>query len=627
MVALWIYLCTLLTCAGWLLSALHSLNSIGYLLTLGLGAGAGWIFRRSLGFNFRPDRFRARWRRWRSRLFPLAFFCIAGLVILGGLIHPPSNYDGLAYRTPRILHWLAEGQWHWIHTDFERLNTRATGYEWIAAPILLFTHSVRPTVLIGIVSFLLLPGLVFSVFTRLGISRRAAWHWMWLAPTGYCFTLQAGGIGNDIFGATLGLAAFAYALRAYRSQAFTDVAWSLLAIGLMTGAKPSNIPLALPCLLPLLPSWRLCLQRPVAILLIGIAAAASSFLPMAALNYRQCSDWTGAKAEGAWMAKGDPRVTLPGNAVLLTAQNLVPPVFPLANKWNKSAFKLWPGDFHEKMRRNFEIMGADILLPEMQNEEAAGLGLGVSGLALLSLVVGIWHRWRSPSRQPARNRPAPAWLRAGPLVAAFAYCYKATLGTTARIFAPYYLFLLPLFLAQPYQGALTRQRWWRWTAVLVFLMTAGLLVLTPSRPLWPAQTVIGALLESRPGHPLLQRAYTVYSVYGIRARGLAPVREKLPASETKVGLVTFDDLETSLWLPFGSRRFFHITTRDSLEDVRKLGLRYAVLNGEWFPGRTGMEIQDWLEKYGAQIEATIPLRLRAGRSEFNWYIVRFAAVP
>ena len=136
MVALWIYLCTLLTCAGWLLSAFHSLNGIGYLLTLSIGAGVGWIFRRTLGLDFRTDKFQCRLKRWRRRLFPAAFFCIAGLVILGGIIHPPSNYDGLAYRTPRVLHWLAEGQWHWIHTDFERLNTRATGYEWISAPIL-----------------------------------------------------------------------------------------------------------------------------------------------------------------------------------------------------------------------------------------------------------------------------------------------------------------------------------------------------------------------------------------------------------------------------------------------------------------------------------------------------------
>ena len=43
---------------------------------------------------------------------------------------------------------------------------------------------------------------------------RAAWHWMWLMPTGYCFLLQAGSIGNDLFGAVFALAALDFALRA-----------------------------------------------------------------------------------------------------------------------------------------------------------------------------------------------------------------------------------------------------------------------------------------------------------------------------------------------------------------------------------------------------------------------------
>ena len=55
---------------------------------------------------------------------------------------------------------------------------------------------------------------MFSVFTRLGVRRRVAWSWMWLVPTGYCFLLQAGSIGNDLFGAPFALAAVDFALRA-----------------------------------------------------------------------------------------------------------------------------------------------------------------------------------------------------------------------------------------------------------------------------------------------------------------------------------------------------------------------------------------------------------------------------
>ena len=50
-------------------------------------------------------------------------------------------------------------------------------------------------------TWVLLPGLVFSVFRRVGVHARAAWHWMWLLPTGYCYLLQAGSVANDMFSA------------------------------------------------------------------------------------------------------------------------------------------------------------------------------------------------------------------------------------------------------------------------------------------------------------------------------------------------------------------------------------------------------------------------------------------
>jgi hypothetical protein len=620
MTAIWILFCSLLSCAGWGLSLLGMLNKTGYVL-IGVGAiAAMWFWRKELGGRLRGPRYWGRVCRRSRRLFPAAFFGIVFLVALGGLLHAPSNYDGLAYRTPRVLHWLAEGQWHWIHTDFERLNTRATGYEWVTAPFLLFTHSVRPVFLIGLISFLLLPGLVFGVLTRLGVAGRVAWHWMWLAPTGYCFALQAGGIGNDVYGATLALAAFNFALRARTSRAFADVALALLAAGLMTAAKTSNIPLLFPCVIAGGAAWRVLLLRPVASLALLLVVGLVSFLPIAVLNHRQCGDWTGAKAEEIALAQGDPRVTIPGNLVILTIQNLVPPVFPMAKQWNEFAPKLWPGDFHQAMLQNFERGGANLLLPELQNEEAAGLGFGVSLLLVISIGAGWWLGRKPSGRQ---SGAAIRWVRRAPWVALAAYLYKATFSTAARIIAPYYLLLLPIALAGKGQDQVCRQPWWRWLAMLVFGLTALLLIITPSRPLWPATTVLSRLNELRPGHPLLQRALTVYSVYGIRAAGLAPVREKLPAAETEVGLVTFDDLETSLWQPFGQRRFRHIAPRDTPEDVSRLGLRYAVLNGEWFPSRTGLTVEEWLTRFNATLEATIPLQVRAGRGKFNWYVVRF----
>jgi uncharacterized membrane protein YqaE (UPF0057 family) len=264
-----------LNCAGWGLSAIHELNAGGYAAVL-LAGLAGWLVWRGKAGWRTP--IRPRWavlRRRFRRPFPLAFLILTALAFLGGVIHAPSNYDGLTYRLPRVLHWLAAGQWHWIHTIFPRVNARACGIEWVSAPLMALTRTDRLLFLINVVSFLLLPGLVYSVFTRLGVRRRVAWHWMWVAPTGYCYLVQAGSVANDLFGAPFALAAVDFALRARRSQAPRDFFASVIAAALMTSAKTSDLPLLLPWGLAILPSWRLGFRRPLglaAVVLIAVGA-------------------------------------------------------------------------------------------------------------------------------------------------------------------------------------------------------------------------------------------------------------------------------------------------------------------------------------------------------------------
>jgi len=235
-VALWVLLCAFLNCTGWILSAVHQLNRTGYAVAFLLAFGVGyWLHRKRRlvicpRFSFRKQR-----RRFRRGL-PLAFLILAAVAIVGGVIYAPSNYDALAYRVPRGFHWLAEGRWHWVHTEFNRLNTRACGFEWVAAPLMAFTRGYRWLFLINAVSFLLLPGLLFSLLVRLGVRARVAWHWMWLAPTGYCYLLQAGSIANDLFGAVFAVAAIDFARRARQWPSGPETWLSLLAAALMTAA-------------------------------------------------------------------------------------------------------------------------------------------------------------------------------------------------------------------------------------------------------------------------------------------------------------------------------------------------------------------------------------------------------
>src|SRR3974390_3934074 len=154
-IAAWVIVCTFFNCAGWLLSGFHALNRTGYvaIIVLGFVAFAIWA-KRAQGFTlaaYRPAKLKRRFRR----RFAFAFLALASLAILGGAIYAPNNYDGLAYRLPRVLNWLAEGRWHWVHTEFQRLNTRTAGIEWLWAPLIAFTKSDRLLFLVNSASFLL----------------------------------------------------------------------------------------------------------------------------------------------------------------------------------------------------------------------------------------------------------------------------------------------------------------------------------------------------------------------------------------------------------------------------------------------------------------------------------------
>ena len=252
---LWIWVSAFATLAGWTLSAFGQLNRMGYALAFAAFAVFIFLCRRNLGFA-RENRFSTRrkfFRRFRRPL-PFCFLALAVLIFISGTVYLPDNYTGLTYRAGRVLQWLAHGHWFWIHTTDSRMNDRACGIEWLTAPILLFTQSTRGLFLLNFLPFLLMPGLIFSVFTRLGVSPRVARQWMWLLPTGYTYLLQAGGNANDTFPTVYALAAIDYALRARESRQASALWHSLLAAGLLTGAKASNLPLLLPWAIVILPA-------------------------------------------------------------------------------------------------------------------------------------------------------------------------------------------------------------------------------------------------------------------------------------------------------------------------------------------------------------------------------------
>ena len=648
----------LATAAGWLLSALGQLNRSGYLVVFCVTALLLWIGRRTWGWSPRTgssqgserpllDPAACSWKKIRRRLgrpLPLAFVLLSFLILLGGLLYPPSNHTALTYRIPRVLQWLARGHWFWIHTSDYRMNDRACGIEWLSAPLLLFTKSDRSLFLLNFFPFLLLPGLVFSLFSRLGVRPRVAWQWMWLLPTGYTFLLQAGSAGNDTFPTVYLLAAMDFACRAWNSRRPSDRWHSLLAAALMTGAKASNLPLLLPWALvflpcfwltnagkgahknpspPLSPTWTRGGKRVISVVLLLLVMLVS-FLPTAIINLRYCGDWSGLALELPGMQMKNPLVGIWGNCFLFLLDNLIPPFFPIAGWWNQHALSVLPRWLVGPLVANFEPSFQ--WLWELPSEDWVGLGFGLSWLVIFAVLAA----WRvGPARNP-QWAPLDAlpdglrrWIILAPWVAVLVYCIKSGMATGARLISPYYPLLLPLLLAGARQAAVIRRRWWQVMVWVVVGLALPVLVLTPGRPLWPAHMILSRLQTLYPEQRLIGRALNVYSVYNIRADPLAGVRSLLPPELRVVGFMARgDDTDISFWRPFGSRRVEHVLVSDSAAEIRQRGIEYVVA-GDYNFELNGTSFAAWQHSTGAQLVAETNATVRVSEKPQTWYVLRF----
>jgi len=624
--ALWVLVCAWLSASGWILSALGMLTVRGYVCSLGLGAGLlVWTWRRLPA----PGRRRVGtcFRQRFGKPYPLAFAILALLVMAGGALHAPNNYDGLAYRVPRVLHWLAEGRWHWIHTDFQRLNTRICGFEWMSAPLLALFRTERVLVIINFACLWLMPGLVYGVLTGLGVRQRVAWYWMWLLPTGYIYLLQAGGIGNDLFGTVFALAAVDFALRSRRSGRAWEAWLSIFAVALMTGAKMSNLPLLLPWGVAMCFGWRVWTATPLRTVGVVLVALGVSFVPTAVLNLIHCGDWTGLNAEPVRLANGAPLFHVWVNVVLLLIQNFVPPIFPWAGAWNQFVESLLPAGLADQLSRYFEPAASRFRLGEMQMEEGAGLGFGLCALLVVCLFVSVGRRARAWEPRRSRLHWEPVLIGAAVWVSLLPVLAKLGLSGSARYLAPYYVPLVVPALAWRGMGWVSRRRWFGWSAAVVFLLASTVVIIPPARPLWPAVTFLRWVGADRAQGGLLKRAWSVYSVYNLRTDGFAPARNLVPAGVTRLGIISFDDPETSLWRPFGTRRILHVRVEDPVAVIRARGIEYILVSEDAFGYKTDEPFDQWLQSHDAQQLHTVDLELRASKGPRPWHLVRIKPKP
>ena len=614
-VRLWILISVFASFTGWTLSALGQLNRIGYAASFVLFMAFLWWQWQPLGLV--PGKINLR--RFRRPL-PFCFAALAGLILLGGLFYPPSNYTGLTYHIPRVLHWLAAGRWHWIHTSDNRMNFSGCDFEWLFAPLLLFTKSDRALFLLNFLPFLLLPGLVFSVFTRLGLRPRMAWPWMWLLPTGYTFLLQAGSIANDAGSAVFALAAIDFGCRAWQSRQPRDLWYSLLAVALLVGTKPTSLPLLLPWTLLIFALLPLVRRKLGTTLLVSAVALTISFFPIALMNKIHSGGWLGASLDDPRLHVDNPLMGIGGNSFEMLVDNFTPPLFPLANWYNQHVLTSLPRSWIASFQDGF------FHIWELPTEDWSGVGFGISGLALISALAALFLGRNFKPDMPS-ELPVPRLLRhlllVTPWVGLLAYCAKSGLATPSRLVASYYPLLLPLLLAGAGQSQIVRRVWWRGLAGVVMFLAFVVLIVSPDRPLWPAKQVLARLAGEHPDRHLYARALEVYTVYSHRNDPLAQVRALLPPEVTTVGFIGApDDSDISFWRPFDGRRVEHFLLGDPAEKFRAAKIEYVVVGGLNLQ-LSGMTLDEWLQKTGARLVATATAKLKVSEGPQPWFIVQF----
>jgi hypothetical protein len=611
----WVILAAACNIAGWLLSLFGSLTPIW----LAFGILVAWLALivlcrpGSLPFPYRQGLLRFYLRpqnalRW-------SFVLVAALALMGGIMHAPNNFDALNFRLPKVLGWLMAGEWHWLPANNNSLNTRASGMEWVMAPLLAWTGSDRTLFLLNQLPFLLMPGLVFGVFRGLGVCGRAAKFWMWVVPCGYGFALQAGGIGNDLPAAVFALASFDFGLRWKKSRYVGHALVALAAAGMMTAVKPTTLPLLLPFTILFWRMFGLLRAHPLRVAATGLLLSLASFLPTAFLNHRHCGDWTGAAAENSALGKVEPWVGIVGNLINAPLQNLVPPVFPLANVWNENVVCWVPEPFLERMAANFELRGARFGVTDIQGEESAGLGLGIVGLLLAGTCFG-----RRRENAGGWKRHA-AWLALWFGLALLAYFSRAGMTTVARHILPYYPFLMvPLLMTPRLEGAV-RQRWFVRLACAAAFSTIVMLCITPSRPVLPMATISRALAGKKTS-PSIQRLALGYDVYQNRADILGPLREALPADAALVGFINHAaGPESPLWKPYGKRMVRHLTPSSDPERA----MRHVVLNTHCFEESRRESPEAWLRRLNGSVLYRTEIRGLVKEPPSEWWVVELSS--
>ena len=310
------------------------------------------------------------------------------------------------------------------------------------------------------------------------------------------------------------------------------------------------------------------------------------------------------------------------NGLFLVVENTVPPFFAPARRVDASVPNLLPGSWQETLAD--QLYYSAYKVPELPLEDHSGIGFGATVLLVVALAACAVRRGTRQVTSGAAILSGRRQLAFGlATFVALAVVLSKSAFPCARIIAAYYPLLFGSLLVFAGHGLVVRQRSWRFAAVASMLLTLIVVVCTPPRPLFPAETMLRALSEKRPNSTVLARAQRIYSVYRSRPDALAPIREALPKETGTVGLVSQgNDPQVSLWRPYFQKRVVHLLPNDSSAGAPAGGVEWVAVSDDALKYRFKMSITDWCNAYGAEVCKQFTLPVLASREDSKWYLAR-----
>jgi hypothetical protein len=171
---------------------------------------------------------------------------------------------------------------------------------------------------------------------------------------------------------------------------------------------------------------------------------------------------------------------------------------------------------------------------------------------------------------------------------------------------------------------LIRQPWFRAAGICTAAIALAAVILTPSRPLWPAQSFFVWAVKEFPNNKLIARAQTVFAVYHSRNDIFAPLRERIPDSVPVVGMIEAgDDAEASLWRPFGSRQVVDVRE----DDCQKKGqFQWLVVRDSLIADGDPAGYNQWLQQNHGELVTRQLVTEKVGAGAEYWSVVRLSDV-